>query len=140
MRLPFGPPRLRAFFERFDAAWVQLRGSRRFVLRGVSLLAGMCALRLLRLQLAFGALGFTPDLAGLVVASLLGDLMCLFAFTPGALGLREAAIVYGAELAGVSPAASLAAAIRDRLVMTGTILVTAQLSAWRLFGARGRDA
>jgi len=140
MRLPFGPPRLRAFFERFDAAWVQLRGSRRFVLRGVSLLAGMCALRLLRLQLAFGALDFTPDLAGLVVASLLGDLMFLFAFTPGALGLREAAIVYGAELAGVSPAASLAAAILDRLVMTGTILVTAQLSAWRLFGARGRDA
>jgi uncharacterized membrane protein YbhN (UPF0104 family) len=140
LRLPFGPLRVRAFFERFDAAWAQLRGSRRFVVRAAALLVGICALRLLRLQLAFAALDFTPDLAGLVVASLLGDLMFLFAFTPGALGLREAAIVYGADLAGVTPAASLAAAILDRLVMTGTILVTAQLCAWRLFGARGRGA
>jgi uncharacterized membrane protein YbhN (UPF0104 family) len=140
MRASFAPPRVRAFLERFDTAWAQLRGSRRFVLRSASLLAGMCALRVLRLRLAFGALDFSPDLAGLVIASLLGDLMFLFAFTPGALGLREAAIVYGADLAGVTPDASLAAAILDRLVMTGTILVTAQLSAWRLFGAPRRRA
>jgi uncharacterized membrane protein YbhN (UPF0104 family) len=140
LRMPFGPRRVRAFFERFDAAWAQLRRSRRFVVRAGSLLVGICALRLLRLMLAFGALDFSPDLAGLVVASLLGDLMYLLALTPAALGLREAAIVYCADLAGVTPAASLAAAILDRLVMTGTILVIAQLSAWHLFGARGRRA
>ena len=140
MRLPFGPPRLRAFLERFDAAWARLRGSRRFIVRAGSLLAGICALRLLRLMLAFAALGFSPDLPGLVVASLLGDLMFLLALTPGGLGLREAAIVYCADLAGVSPDASLAAALLDRLVMMGSILLIAQLSAWRLFGARGRAA
>jgi Mg2+-importing ATPase len=140
LRLPFGPPRVRAFFERFDAAWAELRGSRRFLVRASVLLAGICALRIVRLALAFAALGYAPDLAGLVVASLLGDLMFLLALTPGGLGLREAAIVYCADLAGVTPDASLAAALLDRLVMMGSILVIAQLSAWRLFGARGRRA
>jgi len=138
LRIPFGPPRLRAFVERLDAAWAQLRGSRSFVLRAFCLLCVMCALRVLRFALAFAALDYAPDLAGLAVSSLFGDMMYVFALTPGALGLREAAIVYCAQLAQVTPAASLAVAILDRLVMTAVILVTAQLCAWRLFGARAR--
>jgi uncharacterized membrane protein YbhN (UPF0104 family) len=138
LRIPFGPPRLRAFVERLDAAWAQLRGSRSFVLRAFCLLCVMCALRLLRLALAFAALDYAPDFAGLAVASLFGDVMYLFALTPGALGLREAAIVYCAQLAQVTPAASLAVAILDRLVMTAVILATAQLCTWRLFRVRAR--
>lgn len=133
VRVPFAPPRLRGFLERLGAAWTQLRGSRRFVARAALLLAAISALRVLRLWLAFRALDVEPDFAGLVVASLLGDVMFLFALTPGALGLREAAIVYCAQQAGVTTAASLAAALLDRLVMTLVILVAAQLSAWRLF-------
>ena len=140
LRVPFAPPRLRAFLERLDAAWAQLRGSRSFVLRATSLLIVMCALRLLRLQLAFAALDYHPDFAGLAVSSLFGDVMYLFALTPGALGLREAAIVYCAELARLTPAASLAAAVLDRLVITAVVLVTAQLCAWRLFGTRAGRA
>ena len=90
----------------------------------------------MRLALAFHAIDVTPALAGLVLASLLGDLMFMLALTPGALGLREAAIVYGARIAGVTPEASLAAALLDRLVMTLVLLVLAQVSAWRLFGRR----
>ena len=138
LRIPFGPPKLRAFVDRLDAAWAQLRGSRSFVLRAFSLLCVMCALRLLRLALAFAALDLAPDFAGLAVSSLFGDVMYLFALTPGALGLREAAIVYCAQLAQVTPAASLAVAVLDRLVMTAVTLVAAQLCAWRLFGARAR--
>lgn len=139
-RLPFGPQRLHEFVERFDAAWAQLRRSRTFVLRASLLLVVMCALRLLRLQLAFAALDYAPNFAGLAVSSLFGDAMYLFALTPGALGLREAAIVYCAQLAEVAPAASLAAAVLDRLLITAVILVGAQLAAWSLLGARAERA
>jgi uncharacterized protein (TIRG00374 family) len=140
VRVPFAPPRLRSFLERLGAAWTQLRGSRSFVLRAFALLVAMGVLRVLRLLLAFHALGFSPDPAGLAVSSLLGDVMFLFAFTPGALGLREAAIVYCSDLAGVGSGASLAAAVLDRLVITAVVLVGAQVAAWRLLGARGERA
>jgi uncharacterized membrane protein YbhN (UPF0104 family) len=135
--LPFAPARLRSFVERLGNAWLQLRRSRGFLARSASLQVAISALRALRLWLAFGALGVWPDAQGLLVASLLGDVMFLFALTPGALGLREAAIVYCAGLAGVTPAESLAAAVLDRLVMTGATLVAAQLCAWELFGRPG---
>jgi uncharacterized membrane protein YbhN (UPF0104 family) len=131
-RLPFAPPRVRQFLEELGSAWTQLRRSRSFVWRACAVLAAMSALRALRLSLAFGALGLSPDFAGVAIASLLGDVMFLFALTPAALGLREAAIVYCAGLAGVTPAASLAAAVLDRLVITAVVLAAAQVSAWRL--------
>ena len=133
VRIPFAPARVQSFLERLGAAWTQLRASRGFVLRACALLVAISALRVLRLWLAFRALDFSPDFAGLVVASLLGDVMFLFALTPGALGLREAAIVYCAGLAGVTQGASLAAAVLDRLVLLGVVLAAAQLSAWKLF-------
>lgn len=138
VRVPFAPAPLREFLARLGDAWAHLRGSRGFALRSLALLFAITALQALRLGLAFEALGATPHFAGLVLASLVGDLMFVLALTPGALGLREAAIVYCADLAGVTPAASLAAAVLDRIVMTVVLLALAQLAAWRLFGS-GRD-
>jgi uncharacterized membrane protein YbhN (UPF0104 family) len=137
VRVPFAPARLQSFLARLGTAWTQLRGSGGFLLRATALLAAISALRALRLWLGFGALGVSPQPAGLLVASLLGDVMFLFALTPGALGLREAAIVYCAGLAGVTPAESLAAAVLDRLVMMGATLIAAQLCAWKLLGRPG---
>jgi uncharacterized membrane protein YbhN (UPF0104 family) len=133
LRIGLAPARVRGFLERLGAAWTKLRGSGHFVLRACALLVAISALRVLRLWLAFRALDFAPDFAGLLVASLLGDVMFLFALTPGALGLREAAIVYCADLAGVTTDASLAAAVLDRLVLLAVVLGAAQVCAWRLF-------
>jgi uncharacterized membrane protein YbhN (UPF0104 family) len=138
VQVPFAPPRLTRFLANLGSAWRRLRQDRGFALRAVAMLLAITGLRTLRLELAFGALDVSPQLPGLLLASLLGDVMFMLALTPGALGLREAAIVYCAQLMGVTPAASLAAAVLDRLVMTLAILVMAQLSAWKLFGRAGR--
>jgi len=134
LHLPFGPARVRSFLARLDDAWGRLRRSGHFLRRTCLLLAGISALRALRLWFAFAALGVTPEPAGLLISSLLGDVMFLFALTPGALGLREAAIVYCAGLSGVTPAESLAAAVLDRLLLVGVTLGLAQLCGWKLFG------
>lgn len=137
-RLPYAPERLARFLANLSDAWRRLRGDRAYVLRALVLLVVVTALRTLRLAAAYRAIGFAPDLDGLLLASLLGDLMFMLALTPGALGLREAAIVYGARMAGVTPDASLAAAVLDRLVLTLVLLVLAQGAAWRLFDRRRR--
>ena len=131
-RLPYAPARLAEFLTRMADAWQRLRGDRGYALRMLGLLTGITALRVVRLALAFHAIGFAPQLEGLMLASLLGDLTFMLALTPGALGLREAAIVYGAQLAGVGPEASLAAALIDRIAMIGVLLVLAQIAAWRV--------
>jgi len=140
VQVPFAPPVLARFLANLGNAWRRLRRDRGFALRAIAMLLAITSLRALRLELAFGALDVSPHLPGLLLASLLGDVMFMLALTPGALGLREAAIVYCAQLMGVTPAASLAAAVLDRLVMTLVILVTAQLSAWKLFGRAGRPS
>jgi glycosyltransferase 2 family protein len=137
-RLPFAPARLARFLDALADAWRRLRGNRPYVLRMLALLTLITALRVARLALAYRAIGFAPSLDGLVLASLLGDLMFMLAITPGALGLREAAIVYGARMAGVTPEASLAAALLDRMAMMLVVLLLAQGAAWRLFGSRER--
>jgi uncharacterized membrane protein YbhN (UPF0104 family) len=137
-RLPYAPERLARFLANLSDAWQRLRGNRAYVLRALALLVVVTALRTLRLAAAYRAIGFAPDLDGLLLASLLGDLMFMLALTPGALGLREAAIVYGARMAGVTPDASLAAAVLDRLVLTLVLLVLAQGAAWRLFDRRAK--
>lgn len=137
-RLPYAPARLERFLANLSDAWQRLRGNRAYVLRALMLLTVVTSLRTLRLAAAYRAIGFAPDLEGLVLASLLGDLMFMLALTPGALGLREAAIVYGARMSGVTPDASLAAALLDRVVLTVVLLVLAQGAAWRLFDRRAR--
>jgi uncharacterized membrane protein YbhN (UPF0104 family) len=131
-RLPLAPARLARFLDALADAWRRLRRNRSYVLRALALLTLITALRVARLGVAYHAIGFSPSIDGLVLASLLGDLMFMLALTPGALGLREAAIVYGARTAGVTPEASLAAALLDRLAMTFVVLLTAQAAAWRL--------
>ena len=137
-RLPFAPARLARFLDALAGAWRRLRQNRPYVLRALAWLTLIAALRVARLGVAYHAIGFSPRLDGLVLASLLGDLMFMLAITPGALGLREAAIVYGARAAGVAPEASLAAALLDRLAMTFVVLLLAQGAAWRLFDAGER--
>lgn len=124
--------RMGRFLAGLSASWHTLRSSRGLAWRVLLLQAATILLRAGRLQLAFWAVGATPDPLGVLVASLLADIMFVLSLTPGALGFREAAIVYGIRLAGVGEPVSLAAAILDRVLTTVVIIVMAQIGLWRL--------
>ena len=80
-RLPFAPARLARFLDALADAWRRLRRDRAYVARALALLTLITALRVLRLGVAYHAIGFSPRLDGLVLASLRGDLV-RFAITP----------------------------------------------------------
>lgn len=128
-----------SFVRRANAAWQLLAGRGPFVAKAVLLQCATIVLRAIRLYVAFRALGEDPDFVGLFVASLLADLLHFVALTPAALGFREFAIVYSATLTGVGEPASLAAALLDRIVVTGVTVLIAQFALWRLLGSKKTD-
>jgi uncharacterized membrane protein YbhN (UPF0104 family) len=100
----------------------------------------MC-LRAARVQLAFYAIGAPVNYFAAAVASLLSDLMIAISVTPGALGFREAAIIYAAGLLGTSGDVALSAALLDRIVVAACNIALAQVGLmWIVrpaFAARG---
>jgi len=54
--------------------------------------------------------------------------------TPGAIGFKEGAIVYGHFLLGQSPETCLAAAVLDRAVMIVSHVVIGQVGLWYYVG------
>lgn len=93
--------------------------------------------RAARLYLAVLAIGASADPLGLLVASLLGELAWLVSLTPSGLGVREAAVSYGASMMGITTELALSAAILDRLIFSLGVVVLAQFAIWRL--ARTRE-
>ena len=124
--------RIARFARRLTQAWRELNRDRGFLVRLVAFYLPIIFLRVARLQLAFWALGIETNFFGVVVASLLADLMFLITLTPQALGFREAAIVYSAGVTGATAGAPLAAAILDRVVVTLIVIVVAQFGLWKL--------
>lgn len=93
--------------------------------------ATMTLARAARLWVACWALSIDANPMGVLLASALGDVVFLFAFTPSALGFREAAIAFSAEAMNISTSAALSVAIFDRIVFSATVLVLAQvIAAW----------
>lgn len=129
--------RLARFARRLSLAWRQLSTSRTLLLRLLVLHVLGLLLRALRLQVAFWSVGVSVNFLGVLVASLLADLMFLISFTPNGLGFQETAIVFASRVAGATPAEGLAAAILDRLVTSATVIVAAQIALWRM--PRGRS-
>lgn len=123
--------RLAGFARRLNQAWRKLGASRAWVGRILLVQGAILLLRALRLQLAFWAIGQPVGFAGVMVASLLADLMFFVSLTPAALGFREGAIAYGASLMGVEPAIGVSAAVLDRLVWTAGVALLGQLFLWR---------
>jgi uncharacterized protein (TIRG00374 family) len=128
--------RLAAFVRRASQSWALLAQSRDIVPRLVVLQLVTLLLRAARLQMAFSAIGQPVNYCGVLVASLIADLTMLVSITPMALGLREGAITYAAQLMGTTPSIALAAAVIDRLVWTVGVLVVGQVGVWQL-DARG---
>jgi uncharacterized membrane protein YbhN (UPF0104 family) len=84
-------------------------------------------LRAGRLYVAFWALSIEVNPLGVLLASALGDLVFIFAVTPAAIGFREAAITFAAGAMSTTAALALSAALFDRLVFSGTVIVLAQI-------------
>jgi uncharacterized protein (TIRG00374 family) len=91
-------------------------------------------LRAARVQLSFKAVGVNVGFWPAFVASAVGDLMFLVSVTPGALGFREGGMVYAARVLGTTGDVALAAAVLDRIVLTGCNLVLGQIGVWRYIG------
>lgn len=124
--------RLAQFLRRFNDSWGHLARSRESMPYVVLLQVLILLLRAARLQLAFWAVGANVNYLGILVASLLADLTMLVSITPMALGLREGAIAYSAQMIGTTPAIALTAAILDRLVWTIGVVVLSQIGLWQL--------
>lgn len=124
--------RIANFARRLSQAWRQLRTSRSLLGRLLCLHFTAIVLRAVRLQIAFWSVDVSVSFLSALVVSLLADAMFLVSFTPNGLGFRETAIVYGARVAGATTAEALAAAILDRLVVTATVIVAAQICLWRM--------
>ncbi len=99
----------------------------------------MTLLRAARLYAAFWALDIAVSPCGVLLASALGDLAFVFAFTPAALGFREAAITFAATALATTSSLALSVAIFDRIVFSSTVVVLAQIVIARMVG-RGRAA
>ena len=91
-------------------------------------------LRTARVQLSFRAVGVPVGFWQAFVASAAADVMFLVSITPGALGFREGGMMYAARVLGTTGDVALAAALLDRLVLTGCNLVLGQVGMWRYIG------
>jgi uncharacterized membrane protein YbhN (UPF0104 family) len=80
--------------------------------------------------MAFQAASVPVSWWGTLIASTASDLMFVVSITPGAIGLREAAIALLARKLGTTTDVALTVAIIDRLVFSMTICVLAQTLYW----------
>lgn len=74
-------------------------------------------LRGARLWVLFSAAGITLEWQQLLLVLIVAESSFLFQLTPGGLGVREAAVLGGAALAGIAPEIAAGVALIDRLFM-----------------------
>jgi uncharacterized protein (TIRG00374 family) len=122
------------FLGRLSDACNRLGRDRRLIARSFAAHAVVLLLRAARVQLSFYAVGAKVGFWQAFVASAAADVMFLVSITPGALGFRETGIVYAARVLGTPGDVALAAAVLDRIVLTGCNLVLGQIGMWRYLG------
>ncbi len=137
LRLPvptWWPRRIRQWAAAANESWRELGGRASFVRTMLALHLAIFVLRAARIYLVFAALDVEVNILGLLIASVLADLMMLVSVTPAGLGFREGAIVYSARIlgTGVTESLALSAAILDRAVWTIGVIVIAQFGLWRM--------
>ena len=128
------------FAARLSDAYRKLGRDRRLLARAFAAHALVLLLRAVRVQLSFYAVGHPVGFGQAFIASAAADVMFLVSITPGALGFREGGLVYAARVLGTSGDIALAAALLDRLVLTGCNLVLGKIGMWRYIGRAGRPA
>jgi uncharacterized protein (TIRG00374 family) len=126
------------FFARLANASRMLGRDRSLLLRAFAAHVIVFVIRAVRIQLSFYAVGQRVGYGAAFIASAAADVMFLVSITPGALGFREGGIVYASvRVTGMSPEIALAAAVLDRIVVTGCNLVIGQIGMWRYLGRTG---
>lgn len=136
MPIPSPPSSLQG---RWGQAWHRLRegcdkmrSDRGLMFRVFWLQTVILFLRTVRMWISFRALGVDAGLLESLVLGTLAQFAMLVSITPGALGFREAAILYGHHLVQTSPDRALAVAVLDRAAMMAVNLVVGMLAAWAL--------
>jgi uncharacterized membrane protein YbhN (UPF0104 family) len=122
------------FLGRLAYACRRLGRDRALLARAFAGHAIVLLLRALRVQLSFRAVGVHVGFWQAFIASAAADVMFLVSITPGALGFREGGMMYAARVLGTTGDVALAAAVLDRLVLTGCNLVLGQIGMWRYIG------
>lgn len=132
---------IRRFLARLSYACRRLGRDRVLLARAAAAHGVVLLLRTARVQLSFEAVGHPVGFWQAFVASAAADVMFLVSVTPGALGFREGGMIYAARVLDTTGDAALAAALLDRLVVTGCNVVLGQVGIWRYVGrATARQA
>ncbi|MBT8099149.1 MAG: flippase-like domain-containing protein [Gammaproteobacteria bacterium] len=82
-----------------------------------------------RLWVLFAATGFNLEWQQMLMVLAVAESSLLIQLTPGGMGVREAAVLGGAALVGISPDAAVGVALIDRLFMIGITVVFAAPAA-----------
>jgi uncharacterized protein (TIRG00374 family) len=129
------------FFARLATASRMLGRDRSLLLRAFAAHLIVLMVRAARVQLSFFAVGQRVGFGAAFIASAAADVTFLVSVTPGALGFREGGIVYASvRVTGMNPEIALAAAVLDRLVVTGCNFAFGQVGMWRYLGGTGKPA
>ncbi|MFA6133631.1 MAG: lysylphosphatidylglycerol synthase transmembrane domain-containing protein [Phycisphaerae bacterium] len=119
------------FLRNFGSSWSSMRQRPRLIALITAVQLAAIFLRAVRLDAAFAALGVHASFSGVMVAMVAAQIMFLVSITPGALGLREAAITYVYAVLIGTPEIAVNAALLDRMtLMLGTIVI-AQVGLWQ---------
>jgi uncharacterized membrane protein YbhN (UPF0104 family) len=129
--------KLASFVRRVLESWRRLARDARGVATILVIQAAVLLLRGARVQLCFYAIGQPVGYLPALAASLLADVASLVGITPSGLGFRETAIVLASGVLGTSRDLGLAAAVLDRAVTSGVVIVVGQVAMWRLIGRPG---
>jgi uncharacterized membrane protein YbhN (UPF0104 family) len=107
--------RIASFVRRVSEAWGKISASHAAVFAMLVWNVPLLALRALRLQVSFWAVGASNvGFPAVFIASLLSDLMFFVSVTPAGLGFREAAITYSSTMLGTTPEQAFNASVLDR--------------------------
>lgn len=109
-----------ATLVRVHSGWDMLRRNPAVLSKVAGLAFVATGLYILRLYVAFAAIGHYVNVSGCVLIGSLVTLSMFISITPASLGIREAAIVFSSMAVGVAPEISLLAGAIDRAV---TVLV-----------------
>lgn len=115
-RLPVAYEKIRQIEIQVHEGWALCRQRPQLILLSLGLNISLTLLYAVRLYVAFMATGLDVSLLGCTFLSALVGVSGIISITPAALGIREATIVLGSTVLGVSPEISLLAGVIDRAV------------------------
>ncbi|MFO7897968.1 MAG: lysylphosphatidylglycerol synthase transmembrane domain-containing protein [Planctomycetota bacterium] len=123
---------LRATLAEVHRGWETLRTSRPLLGKVAAVVAAGTSMNVLRLYVVYLAIGHPVSAAGCLLVGALAGLGTFLSFTPGALGIRDGAIVFGSMAVGVSAEAGLLASVLDRAVLLVVVLSIGPFAALRI--------